>query len=271
MSNVLAKYGLGSFEKIGNTAKGQWQKFFTAAGLEGIGKDIINGAYTPSISREVLHSLLPDNYELYKMVVQVVDPSASAVAKKSTLIEEFDFTIMPESVEVVRQFKTTVMPTLTSNFTLDSFTESPSQFVLVGTFGVNHKVKFNLADFTGKFDPVILTGYGLVKRLEKIIQKTKGTSSDGTPYQTYLINKAFNSTIRVEINKAVFRQNVSRNGLWVYELTFTKVSDNIPYWMEQTKMQSAINDITDKVIGDLSSKILEPMSNRTFALITSVL
>lgn len=227
----------------------------------------------PSVGRELLNAKDPDNYELYKMLIQVVD--ASPLMNENPLVLEFEFTIMPEDVSVIRQYKTAVIPTLSGNFIMDSIYEAPSQFTMRGTFGVNHKAMINVGalqsnvkqngveiKLSKKTKLVALTGYGLVKRLENIIKLSKG-SNGVYPYRTYLINLAFNSAIQIEFNKVVFRQNVQRNGMWQYDFSATKVSDDYAYANSLQKTTTQI--LREKVLSTVASNLGAPLYNQLFA------
>ena len=272
MSTILANFGLGAAEKLAQSARGAWDSVFGPVLSTVLGQDPNSGVSTPSIFRETLHSAQPDNYELYQMKFQVVDEDQTDDAgNKDLLVEEFDFTVMPESVEIPHQYRTSVIPTMGANIILDgpNLIEAPVTFVISGTFGVNHKVKLNIKDFQGTFNPQFLTGYGLVKRLEKIIAKSKGCNpTTKRPYKSYLINKAFNSYIQVEVTKVTFRQNISRNGLWVYDLAFIQVD---PYAYTDSMAESATDLIYDKIIGSMSQQLAQPLINNVIGSISGIL
>lgn len=201
-----------------------------------------------SLSRRLLHTADPDNYELYDMKIQVIDGQ-----DQSKIIEEFDFVVMPDSVLIPRVFRTTVVPTFGGSYTLDSSQEAITNFQITGTFGYKHKAIINLEALkkskkkknqvqdinSSQQDnkPVILTGYGMIKRLEKIILITKAQSEEGVPYKTYLINKTFNVVQRVEIQSVNFRQDISKNTLWFYDINFIKIKDEKPATYEDSSAE----------------------------------
>lgn len=199
-------------EKLNNLFKGN----------SGALSDAITSAV--SVAPELLHAAAPDNYELYRMAIQIID--VDVVGSAPAVVSEFNFDVMPESLDVKHEFMTQVQPTLTSNFISDSDKQLPAEFQITGVFGRKHRLIVNLKSESLKDKVAIVTGYGMVKRLEKILLLSKKASERGVPYRTYLINQAFNSSIRVEIKSMTFNQSISRNGIWVYTLNFVKVSDD---------------------------------------------
>lgn len=219
----------------------------------------------PSLSTEILNYYWPDNYELYDCIIQIVNPL------NQTPVAQFDFTVMPENIDIPHKYRTQVVPTLTRNFVLDSAYEAPAQFTLKGNFGVNHKLVINtkhegLSGLDGQnwLTKHFVTGYGICKRLEKIVQLSHAVdSATQTPYQTYLITRAFNASMRVEFNQAIFKQTVQKNRIWQYELYFTKITDERPK-QEEEKL---ITRLTSKVTSKLLSDNVTPLYNGLFSYI----
>ena len=149
--------------------------------------------------------------------------------------------------------------------------EAPVQFMLKGNFGTNHKLVINakeegLSALDGQnwLTQHFVTGYGLCKRLEKIVKLSHQVDSETqTPYHTYLITRAFNASMRVEFNQAIFKQTIQKNRIWQYELSFTKVEDEKPK-QEEEKL---INRLTSKVTSKLLSDTVTPLYNGLFSYI----
>ena len=234
----------------------------------GLVRDVLSSVM--SVSADVLHAAWPNRYPLYEMAIQVVSTGGLAGAK---IVEAFEFDVMPESLSVVRSFKTVVEPTFQGSYTLDSPDELPSEFSLEGTFGMKHRLIFNLdaRKPTDKF--TVLNGYGLVKRLESVIRFSHGSDENSIPYKTFLINQSFNQAIQVEITGCQFNQSVSRNGLWVYNLSFTKVSDSSYEAIlgPQSRLKQLGKNLLKKVVNDACEKLVEPALNEVFAIATSII
>ena len=118
----------------------------------------------------------------------------------------------------------------------------------------------------------VLNGYGLVKRLEAVIKFSHG-SNNSIPYKTFLINQAFNQAIQVEITGCQFNQSVSRNNLWVYTLSFTKISDDsyeAVYGAYTNRAKQLAKNLLKKVVKEAGTKIIEPLTNEVTAIATSI-
>lgn len=273
---------------IQNTITGIKQLKNADINTTGIALDALTSL--PSLSSEVLNYFAPDNYEVYDCIIQIVRPVH--VEGTPELIAQFDFTIMPESLEVPHKYRTQVVPTIYNNFILDSIYEAPAQFTLTGNFGVNHKLLFNVkaerqdelsgeihesedkaaaaTEKAGKslaesYVSKFVTGYGLCKRLEKLVKLThQADENTGLPYKTYLISRAFNFSMRVEILSASFKQSISKNRVWQYDLTLNKVADEKSPWKTETSLWDVLYK---KVERSVLSYTFNGVGNQVFGLL----
>ena len=253
----------------------------------------------PSVSQEVLNAMAPDNYELYDCTIQIV--RSATKGRVPALVAQFDFNILPDALEVPHKYRTNILSTIYRNFILDSEFESPAQFSLTGNFGLNHKLILNvpnaerqeylkgdsnispfkssaqarvgslrnvddpkkklLDEFVSKF----VTGYGLCKRLEKLVALShQSDATTGLPYKTYLVSKAFNTSMRIEIMAVSFKQTIQKNRIWQYDLTIQKVEDDTsPFYTTDNLQETLINKVMNNVLG----KNISTAGNQLFALI----
>lgn len=78
----------------------------------------------------------------------------------------------------------------------------------------------------GAFDSSVKTGYGVVKVLQAILDKSVGTDNNGKPFRLFFYNLAFGESYQVIVppNGVRFYQDMSNNMIWCYDLRFTIVA-----------------------------------------------
>ena len=151
------------------------ERYLEIAGSEGIVK---TGLVTES-GKLAAHSLFPDDFEYYLMALELVDGSGIPT-------DRFVFPVMPNSINMSEEKITTIKKTASgiTTFTNNGFT--PKQISISGTFGrrfrllIGNKATFDEGDLLSSveniagsvFVPNIKTGYGALKLLERIYEKS---------------------------------------------------------------------------------------------------
>ena len=232
-------------------------------------KNVINHPYFSRIlsaTHTVLNSKHPDEFELYMCSLELV----STKTKKT--LSYFVFPIMPQSEDFTRQTSTNVIQTFGGVTTLKKTNFIPFDISLSGTFGRGYRVSVgnSFADISSykslggmktsqmlneMFDPSIKSGYGYCRVLENMIEESQQVDGDGQRV-LYFYNLSFNQRYVVEPMSLNFRQDMSSNMVWNYNLVLKAVA---PLTMVGTfhDSQKASGSLTkDVVLRTASSKII---------------
>ena len=83
-------------------------------------------------------------------------------------------------------------------------------------------MSFNL----GSFGFSIKTGYGVLKMLQSMVDKSSGVDDQGRPFKLFFYNMALGESYQVVVppNGIRYSQDVSKNMIWYYDLRFTIVA-----------------------------------------------
>jgi len=183
-----------------------------------------------------LNGLYPNDFELYVFALELVN-------SKGETEEYFIFPINPTNFEEVSKANTSIVKTMGGVVTIDSNTFDPVDIVMSGSFG--RKLKFliggELIDFgalsyssksgafsTNKaadafkksvFNSKIKSGYGCIKLLQTMVDKSTSLDQYNKPYSFYLYNLALGNNYLMKCTNLTFKQDMSSNGIWNYTMT----------------------------------------------------
>jgi len=185
-----------------------------------------------------LQAMFPNEFEIYAVALELVD-------SKGNIIDFFSFPIMPQSMEQNRPSNSTTKKTNAGVVINSNPTFKPFDITISGDFGGKKFKQVSNALFTNNIASTInsataiagvnvfangngnqnnvfssdyKTGYGCVKRLEKIIETSRLQDSYNKPYELFFYNLAFNSNYLVEPGQMRVYQNRSKNMVWCYSL-----------------------------------------------------
>lgn len=182
------------------------------------------------LGRAALHEQFPDDFEYYMVTLELVNPNTSKTE------DMFVFPVMPDDIRIREPELTDVRKTAGGISVLTNPTYISKEVTLSGSFG--RKFRFLLGNqvanfgtafayqkyvFEGSklsFDDTVKTGYGTTKRLMRILNRSKLNTPEGTPYQLFLYNTAFNDNHLVEVVEKSVAQDMSNNMYWKYNLAF---------------------------------------------------
>ena len=210
-----------------------------------------------TIGKPAMNLKYPKEFELYVIALELTDINFNTLSY-------FIFPINPSSLEETEVKITNIRKTLAGITVLRNPTFVPTNIALSGSFGRNFKVVLNektedfihsfinpLGVITTKsalkgaeqiFDERIKTGYGCIKILEDIIQKSTQLDNDGNMMRLIFHNPALGNSYLVEPGNLTFRMNEQTNMIWNYSLQLTSVAP-LESIFSQAQLQSAAKEL----------------------------
>jgi hypothetical protein len=169
-------------------------------------------------------------------------PNALTLVKSSWEggTEIIHFPVMPESVNIMRQFLMTITNTEGGAF-IDDYGMAPSPMTIQGTFGYNTKAMFGL---------IPLTGFAWTKTLERFVAESHIQESNGEFPIMILCDWYAQNFYEVVLNDFSMQQAVGRNFLWMYRMQMTllrPIEDAGP--------------LSDPLLALLASKVMQMLIN----------
>jgi hypothetical protein len=231
------------------------------------------------IGRAQLSSLYPNDFEYYICSLELVNSSDKTE-------DFFVFPIMPEQIVQKEPSITNIRKTVGGIISLSTSAFVPIDITLKGNFGRRFKflvgrnnvdaaaINFkNLRDAQNQltnaiFDTQIKTGYGCIKILQSIIQKSKKLDDFGNPYRLYFYNPAIGDNYIVKALEITFSQVIGQsNMIWNYNLIMKAISpiygvldDNGKNSLSKTMQYSIIS----KGLDILKSAVGRELNNQVF-------
>jgi hypothetical protein len=186
-----------------------------------------------SIGKAGVHYLFPSDFEYYACSLELVLMDG----EKEETTDFFVFPVMPEQIQYNLPHLTNIRKTMGGISILKNSSFVPRDMVISGNFGRKFKLltgtqaPVNAISFTPffelgfrTFDVKVKTGYGALKVLEAIVEKTTSLNKDGRPYRTYFYNPALGHSWVVEITNLSVRQGLDNNMMWAYTLNLQVIS-----------------------------------------------
>lgn len=209
-----------------------------------------------NVGLQALSTALPREFEWYMIAIELADFEGNT-------IDYLTFPIMPNSLAKVEQNRNTLKKSMSGVTVLSNSSLALGELILQGNFGRGFKIlvgvggnsetsgamgwqysiknkKTSLYSLSsgkdgsvrgvniniGAFDAAVKTGYGVIKILQAIIDKSVGTDNNGKPFRLFFYNLAFGESYQVIVppNGVRFYQDMSNNMIWCYDLRFTIVA-----------------------------------------------
>lgn len=189
-----------------------------------------------SLGRGFVNQVFPNDFEVYLMSFELVDSN-------NTTIEYFLFPVMPEEIVESKKTLTNIRKTSSGINSMFNPTFTPVTIKISGNFGRQFKLMLgsDIVSLTGvfgslvnkgkvvgfkvpEFDLSVKTGYGATKKLQAILDKSFSLDDNGRPYKLLFYNYAFNSSYMVELESISFRQDMSTNMIWGYDIEMTALA-----------------------------------------------
>jgi len=193
--------------------------------------------------REVAHFLFPNDIEYYALTLELVDSDGFT-------IDSFMFPVMPKEIRESEQSLVNIKKTAGGIISLNTNTFIPKEISISGNFGKKFKIllggdvvgfsgfrfsteggnfskanlKENLSTIKGVFNPRIKTGYGCIRVLNAILEKSQSTDRFGKPYILYLYNPAIGNNYIVEVLSKQIELKEEQNMIHNYSFTLKAVA-----------------------------------------------
>lgn len=201
-----------------------------------------------TVGRSAMATLYPNDFEVYLCSLELADSQGNT-------IDMFTFPINPDGISKTEPKKTSIQSTAGGTTVLTSPVFIPKEINIRGNFGRTFKILLNVSDgavFNGSamsisagkyalyqiqgkatnslkapaFDMNVKNGFGCIKILQSIIDKSNGVDDLGLPMRLYFYNMALGESYLVVIPPTgiTFSQNVQKNMIWEYNLNMTAVA-----------------------------------------------
>jgi len=178
-----------------------------------------------------MHALFPNDFEYYLFALELVNSAGDSV-------EYFTFPVTPQSVEEVKREITNVRKSMGGVNVIKNPSFVPREINIIGDFGRVFKVVINSqrVEFSGLrfstnngffkkpnpgqisrptpvFSSFAKTGYGCVKIIEAIREKSKQLDEFNKPYGLYCYNPILGNNYQVEFVSMTHRQDKESNNM----------------------------------------------------------
>lgn len=195
------------------------------------------------------HYLFPNDFEYYAMSLELV--SVDKLSEET--VDYFVLPVLPSSYNNNERTQTNIRQTNKGNIAIRNSKFIPRQIRINGDFGRSFKFLLGAnevstralrwstttGNYSGEddsfrtqfFSPSIKTGYGALKVLEAIVNKSKKLDSKGVPYVLYFYNPAMGENYIVEPDTLIIEQNSGKSRIYSYTLTLNAVGllqPNVP-------------------------------------------
>lgn len=242
--------------------------------VESVRREVIGLA--TSIGQAALHSQFPNDFEYYALGLDLTDAD-------NRIIDTLIFPVMPENIVENRPSINSVQKTLSGVVSMYNTSFAPFDISISGTFGRKLRIiannpaySFNGVSGTVQgegyeapvFNTSIKTGYGTLKLLEKIRDKSFSVDEKGRPVRLFYYNLAYNSQYLVEFKNLSVRQDKGTNMLWYYTANFKAIA---PAYMVRSNNKTSvltllssdvINKGLDSLVNSYKTSYRERASNR---------
>lgn len=212
------------------------------------------------VGRAGLNILFPKEFEYYLLALELVSGNDT--------IDYFAWPILPDELREVHQEITQVRKTIGGVYSLKNSSFVPRQILIRGTFGRRFKILINrqptmfagfqfslknkkftvtppnkLENIIPQFSSFAKTGYGCIKVLESIKEKSKQLSG-GKPLTLYLYNPILGNNYQVEItNFTHFQDKSEHNMVPGYQLQLTAIAPFDNVFDRGSQIKSAIKNL----------------------------
>lgn len=187
-----------------------------------------------SMGRPGLSALFPKDFEVYMMMLELVD-------SRGDVADYLSFPVMPNDITKSEPELTNIKKSAAGVISIGSESFNPQDITINGNFGRSFKVLVGteLVNFKaygaslkalskGKFRKAfksfnvkIKTGYGCTKILKDIVTKSTKLDNWYQPYKLYFHNPSLGESYLVEKMNLTLRQDKnSNNMIWAYSLSF---------------------------------------------------
>lgn len=237
------------------------------------------------LGRVTLNTLFPKDIEYYALSLELCD-------SMGRVVDFFSWPILPEQIYDTHKEITNVGRTFGGVNVLLNQTFQPRSLFIKGTFGQRFKILVNGQSFEfagihlglkqGKFDisgpkldtvipqfsSFAKTGYGCIKVLEAMKEKSKKLDDFGKPFSLYLYNPILGNNYQVVIDSFVHGQdNQQNNMIPYYILQITAIAPLDSVFSRLKNIRSSIKNVTFSKLQKKASSLAAPITKALDSLI----
>ena len=190
---------------------------------------------TSTITRAMLNAKYPTEFEVYMIYLELTDSNDKTV-------DSLSFPIMPNQIGKSDNKRITTKKSGSGVTVISSSALTPQEITLKGDFGKSFKILLkpkgegtqgfaftgtkSLTFSTSEFDGSLKTGFGAIKYLQSIIDRSTLLDQQGKPHRLYLYNMALSESYLVTISPSGLNlsQALDKNMIWSYSLTFNIIA-----------------------------------------------
>lgn len=197
---------------------------------------------TASVGQAGLNALFPMDFEYYLIALELL-------TSNNETIDYFAFPVSPQNISQSEPQLTNIKKTANGIVSLSTSTFVPKDINLSGDFGRKFKlllqnktsINFSAFKFSGilkkeqiqnvfnsfrqaAFDPSIKTGYGCLKYLQAIVDKSTATDDSGNSFKLYFYNPIFGDSFLVEVVNFEMKMSMDKNRIGSYSLQLRAIA-----------------------------------------------
>lgn len=197
---------------------------------------------TASVGQAGLNALFPMDFEYYLIALELL-------TSNNETIDYFAFPVSPQNISQSEPQLTNIKKTANGIVSLSTSTFVPKDINLSGDFGRKFKlllqnktsINFSAFKFSGilkkeqiqnvfnsfrqaAFDPSIKTGYGCLKYLQAIVDKSTATDDSGNPFKLYFYNPILGDSFLVEVVNFEMKMSMDKNRIGSYSLQLRAIA-----------------------------------------------
>jgi hypothetical protein len=232
-----------------------------------------------NLGRAALHALFPKDFEYYALSLELCDSSGAVV-------DFFSWPIMPQELYEAHKEITKVSKTMGGVSVGFNATFNPRPITIKGDFGTRFKVLLGGQNFEfggihiglkqGKFSvsgPNLLqnsypqfssfakTGYGCIKVVEAIKEKSKQLDSYGKPFSLYLYNPVLGNNYQVVFDSFTHGQDkANHNMLPYYEIQMTAVAPLDSVFSRLKNLKSSVKNVSFSALQKRATQLAGPVT-----------
>lgn len=194
-----------------------------------------------SVGEATLHALFPSDFEFYMI-------SFELVTSDNLTIDYFSFPVSPQNISVQEPQLTNVKKTSKGIVSLSTNTFVPKMITMKGDFGRRFKlllrdrtVDFSAFKFSGvlkkeniqgnlnvlrkaPFDPTVKSGYGCLKILQSILDKSTAVDDINRPFKLFFYNPIMGDNYLVEVIDFTSMMSMERNRIGSYSVQLKAIA-----------------------------------------------
>jgi len=234
--------------------------------------------------RAYLSVLFPRDFEFYFCSLELC-------SFKGELIDYFSFPVLPNTVQKKEPYVVNIKKTFGGITVIKNSDFIPQDLSLKGNFGRSFKIldtktnaSVNLSGVSkypdsksysiGTFSNIIKTGYGAMKYLQGILERSKIFDGDAREPRVLLFhNSPLGESYMVEPTMAQFDQSLASNMIWNYNINFSIIrsldygKDRGTSFLNNTVQSKQKDLLKSSVMSTVSGDIIKTLVNSTTSLI----